>query len=199
MLNFWKVTNLLAVKLMLCLTLAYLLWMYIGWWVSFNKAVLILNLVSFTNINCILPVFSTEGASDATYSQQVHSKSFNVGVQALMLLYQLLTRNNAVSDRLYRALYSVLLSPGLSKSSKVWMCMILYLMIWQSFRHFLPMYVLVMIDWLNNIILVFKTGFFFLFMAYICFLTVVYLWFNRIWCMWLVLHHLYLNPFFIFT
>ncbi|KAI5063062.1 hypothetical protein GOP47_0021609 [Adiantum capillus-veneris] len=49
----------------------------------------------------------------------VHSKSFNVGVQALMLLYQLLAKNNTVSDRLYRALYAVLLSPGLSKSSKM--------------------------------------------------------------------------------
>lgn len=49
----------------------------------------------------------------------VHSKSFNVGVQALMLLYQLLAKNNTVSDRLYRALYAVLLSPGLSKSTKV--------------------------------------------------------------------------------
>ncbi|MCO5553080.1 hypothetical protein L7F22_006601 [Adiantum nelumboides] len=49
----------------------------------------------------------------------VHSKSFNVGVQALMLLYQLLAKNNTVSDRLYRALYAVLLSPELFKSTKM--------------------------------------------------------------------------------
>lgn len=36
-----------------------------------------------------------------------------------MLLYQLLEKNNVVSDRLYRALYAVLLSPSLPKSTKV--------------------------------------------------------------------------------
>lgn len=49
----------------------------------------------------------------------VHSKSFNVGIQALMLLYQLLAKNQTVSDRFYRALYAVLFSPELAKSSKV--------------------------------------------------------------------------------
>ena len=50
---------------------------------------------------------------------QVHSDNFNVAVQALMLLHQLLLRNQAVSERFYRALYSVLLSPSLTTSSKV--------------------------------------------------------------------------------
>lgn len=50
---------------------------------------------------------------------KVHSDNFNVAVQALMLLHQLLLKNQAVSDRFYRALYSVLLSPSLTTSNKV--------------------------------------------------------------------------------
>lgn len=50
---------------------------------------------------------------------QVHSDNFNVAVQALMLLHQLLLKNQAVSERFYRALYSVLLSPSLTSSNKV--------------------------------------------------------------------------------
>jgi ribosome biogenesis protein MAK21 len=52
-------------------------------------------------------------------SMQVHSDNFNVAVQALMLLHQLLLKNQAVSERFYRALYSVLLSPSLTSSNKV--------------------------------------------------------------------------------
>lgn len=39
---------------------------------------------------------------------QVHSKNFNVGVQALMLLDKISSKNQIVSDRFFRALYSKL-------------------------------------------------------------------------------------------
>ena len=42
--------------------------------------------------------------------KMIHGDSFNVSVQALMLLFQLKSRQHAASDRFYRALYSVLLS-----------------------------------------------------------------------------------------
>lgn len=50
---------------------------------------------------------------------QAHSENFNVGVQALMLLYQITTKNQIASDRFYRALYSKLLTPTAVSSSKV--------------------------------------------------------------------------------
>lgn len=52
-------------------------------------------------------------------SDQVHSKNFNVGVQALMLLDKISSKNQIVSDRFYRALYSKLLLPAAMNSSKV--------------------------------------------------------------------------------
>ncbi|KAA3452040.1 CCAAT/enhancer-binding protein zeta [Gossypium australe] len=48
----------------------------------------------------------------------VHSKNFNVGVQALMLLDKISSKNQVVSDRFYRALYSKLLLPAAMNSSK---------------------------------------------------------------------------------
>lgn len=49
---------------------------------------------------------------------QVHSKNFNVGVQALMLLDKVSSKNQIVSDRFYRALYSKLLLPAAMNTSK---------------------------------------------------------------------------------
>lgn len=49
---------------------------------------------------------------------QVHSKNFNVGVQALMLLDKISSKNQIVSDRFYRALYSKLLLPAAMNTSK---------------------------------------------------------------------------------
>lgn len=49
---------------------------------------------------------------------QVHSKNFNVGVQALLLLDKISSKNQIVSDRFYRALYSKLLLPAAMNSSK---------------------------------------------------------------------------------
>ncbi|ERN00655.1 CCAAT/enhancer-binding protein zeta [Amborella trichopoda] len=77
-----------------------------------------------TGVNRAFPYVSTDEA-DAIIEQQtpvlfklVHSRNFNIGVQALMLLYQLLAKNQTVSDRFYRALYSALLVPACMKSSK---------------------------------------------------------------------------------
>ncbi|KAE8722900.1 Detected protein of confused Function [Hibiscus syriacus] len=50
--------------------------------------------------------------------QLVHSKNFNVGVQALMLLDKISSKNQVVSDPFYRALYSKLLLPDAMYSSK---------------------------------------------------------------------------------
>lgn len=49
---------------------------------------------------------------------QVHSNNFNIGVQALMLLDKISSKNQIVSDRFYRALYSKLLLPAAMNSSK---------------------------------------------------------------------------------
>lgn len=49
---------------------------------------------------------------------QVHSKNFNVGIQALMHLDKISSKNQIVSDRFYRALYSKLLLPAAMNSSK---------------------------------------------------------------------------------
>ena len=51
-------------------------------------------------------------------NMQVHSSNFNVGVQALMLLDKISSKNQIVSDRFYRALYSKLLLPAAMNSSK---------------------------------------------------------------------------------
>ncbi|KAL6010534.1 hypothetical protein ACLOJK_000968 [Asimina triloba] len=49
----------------------------------------------------------------------VHSKNFNVGVQALILLSRISSKNQIASDRFYRALYSKLLDPVVMNSSKL--------------------------------------------------------------------------------
>lgn len=53
-----------------------------------------------------------------TLMMQVHSDNFNVGIQALMLLYKISSKNQVVSDRFYRALYAKLLLPAAMNSSK---------------------------------------------------------------------------------
>uniref|UniRef100_A0A1S3CH26 CCAAT-binding factor domain-containing protein n=1 Tax=Cucumis melo TaxID=3656 RepID=A0A1S3CH26_CUCME len=50
--------------------------------------------------------------------QLVHSKNFNVAVQGFMLLDKVSSKNQVVSDRFYRALYSKLLLPVAMNSSK---------------------------------------------------------------------------------
>lgn len=53
------------------------------------------------------------------YIMQVHSQNFNVGIQALMLIDKISSKNQVVSDRFYRALYAKLLLPAVLNTSKV--------------------------------------------------------------------------------
>ncbi|CAG9465631.1 unnamed protein product [Pedinophyceae sp. YPF-701] len=63
-----------------------------------------------------------EEYSGAIY-KMAHARSFNVGVQALTLLFQAMSSRTAVSDRFYRALYAALLHPGFASSSKLPLCL----------------------------------------------------------------------------
>ncbi|PWA96240.1 CCAAT-binding factor [Artemisia annua] len=69
-------------------------------------------------INRAFGFVSNNEADDVVESQTpmlfqlAHSKNFNVGVQALMLIFKISSKNQIVSDRFYRALYSKLLLPS---------------------------------------------------------------------------------------
>ncbi|CAN4085120.1 unnamed protein product [Withania somnifera] len=75
-------------------------------------------------VNRAFPFVSSDEADDVIQAhtpvlfQLVHSKNFNVGVQALMLLDKISAKNHIVSDRFYRALYAKLLLPAAMNSSK---------------------------------------------------------------------------------
>ncbi|KAL2555049.1 CCAAT-binding factor [Forsythia ovata] len=77
-----------------------------------------------TGVNRAFPFVSGDEADDVIEVQTpmlfqlVHSKNFNVGVQALMLLDKISSKNQIVSERFYRALYSKLLLPAAISSSK---------------------------------------------------------------------------------
>lgn len=77
-----------------------------------------------TGVNRAFPFVSSNEADDIIEVQTpmlfqlVHSKNFNVGVQALLLLDKISFKNQIVSDRFYRALYSKLLLPAAMNSSK---------------------------------------------------------------------------------
>uniref|UniRef100_A0A7N0TZJ5 CCAAT-binding factor domain-containing protein n=1 Tax=Kalanchoe fedtschenkoi TaxID=63787 RepID=A0A7N0TZJ5_KALFE len=77
-----------------------------------------------TGVNRAFPYVASNEADDIveaqtpTLFQLVHSKNFNVGVQALMLLDKISSRNQVVSDRFYRALYAKLLLPAAMNTSK---------------------------------------------------------------------------------
>ncbi|XP_073272083.1 protein SLOW WALKER 2 [Primulina huaijiensis] len=77
-----------------------------------------------TGVNRAFPFVSSDEIDDVIEVQApllfqlVHSKNFNVGVQALMLLDKISCKNQIVSDRYYRALYSKLLLPSAMNSSK---------------------------------------------------------------------------------
>ncbi|XP_076913735.1 protein SLOW WALKER 2-like [Bidens hawaiensis] len=77
-----------------------------------------------TGVNRAFPYVSSSEADDIVEAQTpmlfqlVHSKNFNVGVQALMLLDKISSKNQVVSDRFYRALYSKLLLPSAMNTSK---------------------------------------------------------------------------------
>ncbi|KAK9290330.1 hypothetical protein L1049_008497 [Liquidambar formosana] len=77
-----------------------------------------------TGVNRAFPFVSTNETDDVIEVQTpmlfqlVHSKNFNVGVQALMLLDKISSKNQIVSNRFYRALYSKLLLPAAMNTSK---------------------------------------------------------------------------------
>ncbi|URE26125.1 CBF/Mak21 family [Musa troglodytarum] len=77
-----------------------------------------------TGVNRAFPFIASDDAESIIEVQTpvlfklVHSKNFNVGVQALMLLYQISSKNQIVSDRFYRAVYAKLLTPAALSSSK---------------------------------------------------------------------------------
>ncbi|EFN54473.1 hypothetical protein CHLNCDRAFT_52919 [Chlorella variabilis] len=58
-----------------------------------------------------------EAHADALF-RLVHARSLGVATQALLLLFQLMSSRSTVSDRFYRALYAVLSSPELYRSTK---------------------------------------------------------------------------------
>ncbi|KAL5822285.1 hypothetical protein ACOSQ3_020193 [Xanthoceras sorbifolium] len=80
--------------------------------------------VLLTGINRAFPYVSSSEADDIIevhtpmLFKLVHSNNFNVGVQALLLLDKISSKNQIVSDRFYRALYSKLLLPAAMNSSK---------------------------------------------------------------------------------
>ncbi|XP_030535917.1 protein SLOW WALKER 2 [Rhodamnia argentea] len=80
--------------------------------------------VLLTGVNRAFPYVSSNEADDIVEVQTpllfqlVHSNNFNVGIQALMLIDKISSKNQIVSDRFYRALYSKLLLPAAMNSSK---------------------------------------------------------------------------------
>ncbi|XP_065855876.1 protein SLOW WALKER 2 [Euphorbia lathyris] len=86
-----------------------------------------------TGVNRAFPFVSSTEADDIIEVQTpmlfrlVHSINFNVGVQALMLLDKISSKNQIVSDRFYRALYAKLLDPAAMNSSKAKMFIALVL------------------------------------------------------------------------
>ncbi|XP_025818280.1 ribosome biogenesis protein NOC1 isoform X3 [Panicum hallii] len=77
-----------------------------------------------TGVNRGLPYVASSEVDDIVEVQApilfrlVHAENFNVGVQALMLLFQISSKNQIASDRFYRALCAKLLSPAAVSSSK---------------------------------------------------------------------------------
>ncbi|KAL1293724.1 hypothetical protein AAHE18_19G092200 [Arachis hypogaea] len=86
-----------------------------------------------TGVNRAFPYVSSTEVDDIVdvqtpiLFQLVHSKNFNVGVQALMLLDKITSKNQIASDRFYRALYSKLLLPAAMNTSKAEMFVALLL------------------------------------------------------------------------
>ena len=75
-----------------------------------------------TGVNRAFPYASLEpGELDQqmeTIHKLVHLVSFNISIQALTLLYQVMDSREAVTDRFYSALYKKILDPNLTSSSK---------------------------------------------------------------------------------
>ena len=86
-----------------------------------------------TGIRRAFPYVSTEEVeplidahADALF-KLIHTGSFGVATQALLLLYQLMSSQSSISDRFYRALFSALLSRELPTSTKAPLFLSLFL------------------------------------------------------------------------
>jgi ribosome biogenesis protein MAK21 len=77
------------------------------------------------------PFFFLSSPPDALFRLTHAAGSIGVATQALLLLHQLMTARNSVSDRFYRALYAVLISPELPRSTKAPMFLSL---LWKAVR-----------------------------------------------------------------
>eukprot|EP00898_Chlorokybus_atmophyticus_P004404 jgi/Chlat1/4965/Chrsp32S04947 len=77
-----------------------------------------------TGINRAFPFVSADDAGPLVAEhapvlfQMAHGANINGAIQALVLLHQLITSHQAISDRFYRALYTVLISSTMPRSSK---------------------------------------------------------------------------------
>ena len=76
-------------------------------------------IISFYNLHSLTlsPIYYFT-IVDALFRLTHNASSIGVATQALLLLHQLMTSRNSVSDRFYRALYAVLISPELTRSTK---------------------------------------------------------------------------------
>jgi ribosome biogenesis protein MAK21 len=82
-----------------------------------------------TGVNRAFPYAAQSMTADAMaafYDQQtdalfmlIHKATFNIGVQALMLLFQVLSQHSSISDRYHRAMYQMLRSGELLTTSKL--------------------------------------------------------------------------------
>ena len=75
-----------------------------------------------TGVNRAFPYSEIEGdvlhqRADVLF-RIIHTGTFNVGIQALTLIFQVSSKQQAVSDRFYRALYDTLTDTRLANSSK---------------------------------------------------------------------------------
>jgi ribosome biogenesis protein MAK21 len=75
-----------------------------------------------TGVNRAFPYAGATGPSFSkltdTLFRIVHTSTFNTAIQALMLLLQVMTAQDAMSDRFYKALYAKLNSPDVETTSK---------------------------------------------------------------------------------
>ena len=75
-----------------------------------------------TGVNRAFPYSKVTGKTfeklTDTLFRIVHTSTYNTSVQALMLLLQVMTAQNALSDRFYRALYQRLLQDDIRRTAK---------------------------------------------------------------------------------
>lgn len=76
-------------------------------------------LLMYIRLRSLIPLFTNRlHARVDTLFRIIHTGTFNVGIQALMLIFQVSSQQQSVSDRFYRVLYDTLLDHRLAESSK---------------------------------------------------------------------------------